>query len=200
MPDFDGIELARRLHKQGRSEKIVFFSGYKDFEYARLAMEYGVKYYLLKPVIYSDISSKLKQIKQELDAITVSSSDGPTPDISLSSVKLRKIRDCVQSNYRDVTLASLADSLKMNSCYLSRFFHEKTGEKLSEYITLTRMNRARDLLRSGECRTLRELGDRVGYCNSISFAKAFRKAYGLSPSAFRKDFDAPRENHNEPQY
>ena len=37
-------------------------SAAKDFEYARKAMEYGVKYYLLKPVTYQEIKEKLVEI------------------------------------------------------------------------------------------------------------------------------------------
>jgi len=50
MPVMDGIELVRELRERGfDSIKIVFLSGYDDFEYARNATRLGAVDYLLKP-------------------------------------------------------------------------------------------------------------------------------------------------------
>ena len=49
MPFMDGLELAENVMKKYPQTKMVIFSGYGEFEYAKKAMSYGVKYYLLKP-------------------------------------------------------------------------------------------------------------------------------------------------------
>lgn len=67
MPVMDGIALAKWIYEQKRMEKIIFISGYKDFDYARKAMEYGVSYYCLKPVTYPEIKQKLANIRQMLE-------------------------------------------------------------------------------------------------------------------------------------
>ena len=194
MPEMNGVELARRLKDQGRKEKIVFFSGYKDFEYARLAMEYGVKYYCLKPVTCSEIQEKLVQIRRELDQENGVPESPPVQEDNFAGTQLRKIRACIENNYRDITLNGLADYMEMNPSYLSRFFHEKTGEKLSEYITRTRMRKALELLQRDEYRTIGEVSDRVGYTNPVSFTKAFSKMYGFAPAAYRKNYEV-KERH-----
>ena len=63
MPIMDGLELSRLLLPK-KPVKMVFFSGYQDFNYARQAMKNGVSDYLLKPVKYEDLSDCLTRIRE----------------------------------------------------------------------------------------------------------------------------------------
>lgn len=48
MPFMDGLELAKNIHENYMNTKIILFSGWDDFEYARLAISYGVSEYIMK--------------------------------------------------------------------------------------------------------------------------------------------------------
>lgn len=50
MPGMDGLELVRRTQEAGIASRFVFVSGFREFEYAHKALQYGVEDYLLKPV------------------------------------------------------------------------------------------------------------------------------------------------------
>ena len=50
MPYMDGLELGRRLHLTLPAAKLVFFSGFDDFEYARQAVGIHAFEYILKPI------------------------------------------------------------------------------------------------------------------------------------------------------
>ena len=50
MPQCDGLELSRYLHKNHPGVKIIILSGYDDFSYAQAAIKFAVRDYLLKPV------------------------------------------------------------------------------------------------------------------------------------------------------
>lgn len=50
MPFMDGLELARRAIEMDREIKIIIFSGFSEFEYARNALKIGCTDYVLKPV------------------------------------------------------------------------------------------------------------------------------------------------------
>lgn len=50
MPNVDGTELAREIKKRWPFAKVVFISGYDDFEYAQQAIDSAVFRYLMKPV------------------------------------------------------------------------------------------------------------------------------------------------------
>ncbi|MHB8061028.1 MAG: response regulator, partial [Ruminiclostridium sp.] len=46
MAQVTGLELAKYIYENKLPIKIVIISGYKEFEYARKAVEYNVEYYL----------------------------------------------------------------------------------------------------------------------------------------------------------
>ena len=50
MPFMTGLELIEKVRQFDSEMAIIIFSGYSDFEYARLAIKYGVLGYVLKPV------------------------------------------------------------------------------------------------------------------------------------------------------
>lgn len=67
MPFLDGLEVARILHENMMHIKIVLFSGWDDFEYAQLAIRYGVSEYVLKPIDFQEMQNLLKKIHRELE-------------------------------------------------------------------------------------------------------------------------------------
>lgn len=50
MPVMDGLELAKRVNEYDHSIKIVIFSAYGEFDYAKQALEANAVSYLLKPI------------------------------------------------------------------------------------------------------------------------------------------------------
>ncbi|WP_168123959.1 response regulator [Paenibacillus sp. HB172176] len=61
MPMMDGIELAREVYNRGLPTRIVILTGFKDFEYARSAIKFGVLDFLLKPCAEEDLVRTLDQ-------------------------------------------------------------------------------------------------------------------------------------------
>lgn len=68
MPECDGIELIKWCHQQKKNLKYVVISGYRHFEYAHGALQYGVDYYLLKPINQNELIQSLKEITGKLEA------------------------------------------------------------------------------------------------------------------------------------
>lgn len=67
MPYMDGLELGRRLHRMMPAVKLVFFSGFDDFEYARQAIGVHALEYILKPINAQELSGVLEKIRDQLD-------------------------------------------------------------------------------------------------------------------------------------
>ena len=67
MPYMDGMELSEKLSEDYPSVKIVILSGYDDFDYAKKAIRYGVKEYLLKPITADEMGDVLLALKTEMD-------------------------------------------------------------------------------------------------------------------------------------
>ena len=66
MPGMNGLQLIGEVTARYPSVRIVILSGYHNFEYARTAMRYGVKEYLLKPVVQSDLSTVLLKLAAQI--------------------------------------------------------------------------------------------------------------------------------------
>lgn len=67
MPFMDGIELIRAVKEAGFESRNIIFSGYNEFEYAKLAVKLGVVDYILKPVDPKEFQNTMKKVMDELD-------------------------------------------------------------------------------------------------------------------------------------
>ncbi|WP_342481672.1 response regulator [Paenibacillus sp. FSL L8-0340] len=68
MPGIDGLELIKRARQLDMEPPIfIVLSGYGEFEYARTAIRYGVRHYLLKPVVEAEWEKALAAITDELE-------------------------------------------------------------------------------------------------------------------------------------
>lgn len=69
MPVLNGLELSRRMMSLGRNMKIILLTSYRDFEYARSALEIGVAGYLLKHETNKEtLTQLLLKLKHEIYA------------------------------------------------------------------------------------------------------------------------------------
>lgn len=67
MPVMDGISLARKLSERKYSCKIVFLTGYDDFEYIKAAFQVRAVDYLLKPFTIEEVEKCMNKVKEELE-------------------------------------------------------------------------------------------------------------------------------------
>lgn len=67
MPYMDGLTLCRKLKEQYRKIKVIIFSGFDDFEYAREAIKLEAEEYILKPINANEIREVFSRIKGNLD-------------------------------------------------------------------------------------------------------------------------------------
>lgn len=99
----------------------------------------------------------------------------------------------IRANYADPSMGlnKISDEFRISESYFSHMFKEKVGVNFSNYLEQIRMTEAARLIR--ETNTgLNELYFAVGYNNSASFRRAFKKVYGVSPSAMREQTDGPQ--------
>ena len=68
MPYLDGMGLSKYIYENMPQTRIIIFSGYSDFEYAKQAIQYKVAEYLLKPVTAKELTEVLTRIREKLDS------------------------------------------------------------------------------------------------------------------------------------
>ncbi|NLW56927.1 MAG: response regulator transcription factor [Firmicutes bacterium] len=67
MPGMNGLQLIAKVKEEQPAVEFVVLSGYGEFEFARTAMQYGVKYYLLKPCNEEEILEVLEELRTEIE-------------------------------------------------------------------------------------------------------------------------------------
>ena len=68
MPFMDGIGLIKEVRNNNIHTKNIIFSGYNEFEYAKLAVRLGVVDYILKPVDPKEFENVINKVICELDS------------------------------------------------------------------------------------------------------------------------------------
>lgn len=65
MPGLSGLELVREIEQMDLCTQFIILSGYEEFDYAREAMKYGVKHYLLKPCDEAQMEESIRAVSEE---------------------------------------------------------------------------------------------------------------------------------------
>ncbi|MBQ8509831.1 MAG: helix-turn-helix domain-containing protein [Clostridia bacterium] len=87
--------------------------------------------------------------------------------------------------YAMESLSELADALNYSYSYLSDLFHRVTGDTLHGYYRNRRLAAAQLLIREGK-QKIGEIADLLHYSSIYTFSRAFRDAYGMSPSEYKR--------------
>ena len=93
----------------------------------------------------------------------------------------------LNQHYSDagLSVSAMASDFGFSESYFSVLFKELMGETYSACLERMRLNRARELLKTGSM-SIEDISSQVGYGNSTSFRRAFKRAEGLSPQQYRE--------------
>ena len=100
--------------------------------------------------------------------------------------RIEKVTDFIYENYnREITMEDLAKRCGISKEYFIRAFKEDTGMPPGRFVTNLRMNKAKELLLSGNHR-VREVAALVGIRDEFYFSKLFKKTTEFRRSFMRK--------------
>jgi AraC-like DNA-binding protein len=109
--------------------------------------------------------------------------------VSGSSMHLNDVRTAIRyieenlSSY--MTLDDIARAGNMSKSHLNERFRAVTGMTPYEYLLVSRVERAVELLRATDM-TVLAVSEACGFTNLANFNKAFKKRTGLTPQGYRK--------------
>ena len=92
----------------------------------------------------------------------------------------------------EMSITALADSLELSTTRFSLSFKEKTGMSPLEYLTLLRVEHAKELLEMTDL-TIRDISARAGYYDSGSFIRRFKQVTGETPAQYRRSRNLKKE-------
>ena len=149
------------INNAGLNEKHI----YNEIESLKFAQEYERH--------LTDIYVRIKEFIEE-------KYKSKNEDAVNSAIKYMK------ENYnRDIYLETIADELNMNRSYLSRFFKEVTGVSFSDYLGRIRIEKSKELLKETDKAIFKICTD-IGYFNTNSFIRTFKKFEGMTPGRYRE--------------
>lgn len=66
MPIMNGLEMLSYFYERQIMPKTVILSAYSEFSYAQQAIKFGVKEYLIKPIMIDELTNVLKSVEQQI--------------------------------------------------------------------------------------------------------------------------------------
>lgn len=99
-----------------------------------------------------------------------------------------KVKLHIREHFDDdqLSLYEISRQIGVSSSHLSKIFSQETGQTMTEYLTLTRISKAKELLKTTRSKTF-EIAFKVGYNDQHYFSNLFKKVTGLTPTEYRKD-------------
>lgn len=85
----------------------------------------------------------------------------------------------------NLTLTRVAEHVHMNPSYLSHLFKEETGENFLDFVTLQRIEKAKEYLASAKFKNY-ELAEKIGFVSYPHFCTVFKKITGMTPNEYKK--------------
>lgn len=99
--------------------------------------------------------------------------------------RIKAAETYVERHFReDISLEEVAERIGWSPNYFSTRFREQTGVTFRRYVTRMRVETACRLLVNSD-ESVVEVGRRVGYEESVSFHRAFKRIMALSPQDYR---------------
>jgi two-component system response regulator YesN len=105
------------------------------------------------------------------------------------SFRIQDIKAYIDRRYaEDLNISTFAEKYFLSREYLMKLFKQEYGMGIYEYIVKVRMDRARELLQSPHLK-IQDISDLVGYKDKNYFSKAFKNAFGMSPTEYRQQLE-----------
>lgn len=179
----DSIKRLKRIIVNGLEKIIIYLEikdGFKD-------QQYFIKRELLSNEEFQNKTlSILKQICENYKSNKI------TEDSNES-----KMKAFIEENYnREVSLLEFAEYMNFTPQYLSNIYKKTFGENFNISLNRYRIQKSIELFidHKGEIK-IKELGEMVGYTNTITFINNFKKFKSVTPTSFFEKYLKTREKY-----
>lgn len=106
-------------------------------------------------------------------------------EIAKAATIIDKINSFIHEHYmEDISRNEIAGEFYLTPSYLAKLYKRKTGVNVKDYINEYRIEKAKELLKSGEC-NVGNVAEKVGFDNFSYFSTIFKKMTGVSPKEYR---------------
>ena len=183
IPIMNGLKVIQCTRLKYPQIAFVIVSGYDDFAYCREALRLKITDYILKPVNYEEFGTCIDNLKIALfqqESAREEPQEEERPILAITRYLQEHLSE-------DVSLSVLAEEFHLSAQYISQLFKNEIGVNFLAYFTNIRMERAKKLLLSSSA-SIGEISEQLGFGDYRVFTKVFKKAEGVTPSQYRRDF------------
>lgn len=100
--------------------------------------------------------------------------------------RISKVLDYIHHHIEDpMTLDELAQQSCWSRWQLQRVFQNETGTTVANYVRELKLSEAAERLLDGEDKVI-DIGYALGFGSEVSFSRAFKHKFGVSPRAYRQ--------------
>jgi AraC family transcriptional regulator len=109
---------------------------------------------------------------------------------SLNAAKLARLDQFIEANIAlPIGLSDLANQIGLSEYYFCRCFKQATGVSPYQYVLKKRIEHACAFLRRDDI-SIQDVAFASGFGDPVQFSKQFRRAHGVTPTAYRARYGA----------
>lgn len=209
MPKMDGLRMIAGLKSEFPDMQLIILTGYREFEYARQAIELGVSRFLLKPSKMNELEEAVDTVTRRLDQMHVpvmtfvpQGECGEAPagqpeteeNSEANSFIVSNALEYIRSNSKEkLRLSDVADQVYVSQWHLSKLLNKHTGKTFSDILNGARMDRSKELLKDPSLRIC-DVAEQVGFQDLAHFSRVFKKMEGMSAGEYRNTYWGAEQN------
>ncbi|MFD1179127.1 response regulator [Paenibacillus puldeungensis] len=125
-----------------------------------------------------------------LEEYLLSSVDSLDPESDSEETGKKKLREIIQYTHahfheKGFGIHAISEHVKLSETYLCSYFKKQCGRTIKEFITETRLQKAKELLCDPDMK-LFEVASRLGFADANYFTTFFKRNTGMTPTEFRE--------------
>lgn len=196
MPVMDGFELCNVVKNDVNFSHIPFIllTAQHNLQSRLKGLNNGADAYMEKPFSIELLTAQVLNLLKSREMLTKTYRETPSvpaATLAVSTVDdlfLKKFNTYLEENIANEALSveMLASEMGMSTSSLYRKVKGLSGLTPVEFIRITRLKKAAELMQTGENR-INEIAFRTGFSSPAYFSTCFQKQYGKSPTDFMKE-------------
>lgn len=174
LPGMKGTELLKIVKQRYPEIVVIMMTAYGSKDVIITSMRNDTDDFIEKPI---DIQQLKAMIREQLERKQGSKQFDSDMDY---------IKYYIDKNIdKKVEMEHIASIMGYSTKYMSRVFKQETGMKFNEYRLQRKIEKAKEYLETTDYR-IKQIAYELGYENSESFVRIFKKRTGYSPAVYRK--------------
>lgn len=130
---------------------------------------------------------KLSDLRKVVLSILKENESFCETNLEATSKAIDEVVRIIENEYQtDLSLELLSERVYLSPSYLSHLFKKQKGISLNKFMTVHRMEKAKELLITTN-RKIIDIGQDVGYNNFSYFSSLFKNHFGRTPSKYREE-------------